>query len=53
MPPGSATWGTLMGLSEDALLTNSWWIILIPSLFLITTLICIVNIGEYLRRSRN
>jgi peptide/nickel transport system permease protein len=51
MPPGSATWGVLMSLSQDALLTNSWWIILIPSLFLVVTLVCITNIGEYLRRS--
>lgn len=50
MPPGSATWGALMSLSQDALLTNSWWIILIPSLFLVTTLVCITNIGEHLRR---
>jgi peptide/nickel transport system permease protein len=50
MPSGSLTWGSLMGLAQDALLTNSWWIILIPSLFLITTLVCITNIGEYLRR---
>jgi peptide/nickel transport system permease protein len=50
MPPGFATWGSLMSLSQDALLTNSWWIIVIPSLFLITTLVCITNIGEYFRR---
>ena len=51
MPPGSATWGSLMSLSRDALFTNSWWIIVIPSLFLITTLICMANIGEQLRGS--
>jgi peptide/nickel transport system permease protein len=50
MPPGSATWGALMSLSQDALLTNSWWIILIPSSFLVTTLVCITNIGEYIRK---
>ena len=50
MPPGSATWGSLINLSQKALLTNSWWIILIPSLFLITTLVCMTNIGEYFRR---
>jgi peptide/nickel transport system permease protein len=50
LPPGSVTWGSLMSLSQDALLTNSWWIIVIPSLFLITTLVCMTNIGEYFRR---
>lgn len=50
MPPGSVTWGSLMSLSQDALLTNSWWVIIIPSLFLIITLVCMTNIGEYLRK---
>ncbi len=50
MPPGSATWGALISLSQDALLTNSWWVIIIPSAFLITTLVCMTNIGEWLRR---
>ncbi|MDR1688748.1 MAG: ABC transporter permease [Clostridiales bacterium] len=50
MPPGTATWGFLMSLSQDALLTNSWWLVVIPSLFLITTLVCMTNIGEYFRR---
>jgi peptide/nickel transport system permease protein len=50
LPPGSASWGALLSLSQDALLTNGWWIILIPSLFLITTLVCMTNIGEYIRR---
>jgi peptide/nickel transport system permease protein len=50
LPPGSASWGALISLSQDALLTNGWWIIIIPSLFLITTLVCMTNIGEYVRR---
>ena len=50
MPPGSVTWGSLISLSQDALLTNSLWLIFIPSLFLITTLVCMTNIGEYLRK---
>lgn len=50
MPPAAATWGSLLSLAQDALLTNSWWIILIPSAFLVTTLVCITNIGEYFRR---
>lgn len=53
MPPGAATWGGLMSLSQEALLTNSWWVILIPSLFFITTLVCMTNIGEYFRGKGN
>ncbi|MDR1245694.1 MAG: ABC transporter permease [Clostridiales Family XIII bacterium] len=50
LPPSAVSWGTLMSLSQDALLTNSYWIICIPTLFLVVTLVCIVNIGEYLRK---
>jgi peptide/nickel transport system permease protein len=49
LPPGAVSWGALMSLAQDALLTNSWWIICIPTLFLVATLVCITNIGEYLR----
>lgn len=48
----TVSWGSMMALSEKALLTNSWWIIIIPGLFLVTTIVCITNIGEYVR-SRN
>jgi peptide/nickel transport system permease protein len=50
LPPNSASWGALMSTAQDALLTNSWWLILIPTTLLVTTLICITNIGEWLRR---
>lgn len=51
MPPGSATWGALMSLSREALFTGSWWVVLIPSLFLIATLVAIANIADYCRRN--
>jgi peptide/nickel transport system permease protein len=51
LPQGIVSWGTLIALSQDALLTNSWWIILVPVLFLITVLVCIANIGESLRKA--
>lgn len=53
LPINIISWGSLMSLSEKALLTNSWWIILIPGLFLVTVLVCITNIGEYMRIKNN
>ncbi|EQG96131.1 putative ABC-type dipeptide/oligopeptide/nickel transporter, permease protein [Clostridioides difficile DA00191] len=40
-------------MSEEALLSNRWWIILIPGIFLVTTLVCITNIGNYIRKNNN
>nr|WP_297630096.1 ABC transporter permease [uncultured Clostridium sp.] len=47
------SWGTMLSLADGALLTNSWWIIIIPGLFLVTTLLCITNIGNYIRKNNN
>jgi peptide/nickel transport system permease protein len=49
LPQNVVSWGTLIALSQDALLTNSWWIILIPVTFLIAVLVCIANLGESIR----
>ena len=53
LPVDVISWGSLMSLSENALLTSSWWIIVIPGLFMVTTLVCITNLGEYHRRKNN
>lgn len=53
LPTNIVSWGSLMSLSQKALLTSSWWIILIPGLFLVITLMCIIDIGEYYRYLQN
>lgn len=53
LPMEIISWGSMMSLSQNALLSNFWWIILIPGLFLVTTLFCITNIGEYIRLKNN
>ena len=50
---GKASWGSLLSMSQEVLLTNCWWIIIIPGLVLITTLVCITEIGEYIRKKNN
>ena len=45
--------GSMLSLAEKALLTESWWIILIPGAFLVTLLMCLTNIGNYLRKAAN
>ena len=53
LPLEVISWGSMLSLSEKALLTGSWWIILIPGAFLVTLLMCLTNIGNYLRRTAN
>ena len=35
------TWGSMLSLAEKALMTDAWWILLIPGAFLVVTLLCI------------
>ena len=53
LPIEIISWGSMLSLSENALLTGSWWIIFIPGIFLVATLMCLTEIGNYLRRNVN
>lgn len=53
LPPEIISWGSMLSLADRALISNSWWIIVIPGVFLITTIVCITNVGEYLRKRNN
>ena len=53
LPLDVVSWGSMLSLSEKALLTKAWWIILIPGAFLVVTLLCITSLGDYLRKNVN
>ena len=49
LPTELISWGSMLALSEKALMTNAWWIIVIPGAFLAVTLLCITNIADSYR----
>ena len=53
LPLEIISWGSMLSLAEKALMAKSWWMILIPGGFLVTLLMCVTNIGNYLRKSAN
>ncbi len=53
LPLEVISWGSMLSLSENALTSGAWWIILIPGLFLVVTLLCVTEIGNYIRSSAN
>ena len=53
LPLEVISWGSMLSLAEKALLTNAWWIVVIPGVFLVVTLLCMTNIGHDLRRRAN
>lgn len=53
LPLEVISWGSMLSLAEKALLSQSWWVIVIPGAFLIATLLCVTGIGNYLRKNVN
>lgn len=53
LPLEIISWGSMLSLAEKALMTQSWWMILIPGGFLVTLLMCVTNIGNYIRKVAN
>lgn len=53
LPAEVISWGSMLSLSEQALLSRAWWIILIPGIFLVTTLLCLTSLGNCLQRHVN
>ena len=51
LPIEVVSWGSMLSLSEKALLTDAWWIIVIPGVFLVATLLCITELANAMRRS--
>lgn len=53
LPLEIISWGSMLSLAEKALMTRAWWMILIPGAFLVTLLMCMTNLGNWLRKSVN
>ena len=51
LPLEVISWGSMLSLSEKALSSGAWWIILTPGAFLVVTMLCITNLGNALRRN--
>ena len=53
LPLETVSWGSMLSLSEKALLNGSWWIILIPGAFLVATLMSMTEMGQFLQKELN
>ncbi|MCI8649366.1 MAG: ABC transporter permease [Anaerotruncus sp.] len=50
LPVEVVSWGSMLSLANRALLLNTWWVIVIPGIFLLATIGCITSIGNYFRK---
>ncbi len=53
LPLEIISWGSMLSLAEKALMTKSWWIILIPGVFLVAVLLSMTELGNWLRKNVN
>ena len=51
LPLEIVSWGSMLSLAQQALLTDSRWVVVIPGVFLIATLLSVTAIGNTLQRS--
>lgn len=49
LPVDAVSWGSMLSLSENALLGGSWWVIVFPGIFLTVTMICVTELVDALR----
>lgn len=52
LPVETVSWGSMLSLAGQALLSGAWWVIFIPGACLAITLLCITEAGSYLHTSR-
>jgi len=53
LPLEVISWGSMLSLAQQAMLSGSWWMVVIPGGFLVVTLLCITSLANYLRKSVN
>jgi len=53
LPTEIISWGSMLSNADKALLSNYWWIILTPGIFLVMTLVSLADIGNYIRKMNN
>ncbi len=51
LPLEEISWGSMLSLADGALFSGAWWIIVIPGAFLVVTLLCVTELGNYLRKN--
>ena len=49
LPLEVVSWGSMLSLAQQALLTDSWWVVVVPGLFLVAALLSVTAVGNGLR----
>ncbi len=50
LPIEIISWGSMLSLAQESLLTGAWWIIIIPGVFIVSVIMCLTSIANYLKK---
>lgn len=53
LPLETLSWGSLLSLAQKSVLQNHWWMIVIPGLFLVSTLCAMTRLGHAMQKGNN
>lgn len=53
LPLEIISWGSMLSLAKEAILSNYWWVMAIPGMFLVVTLVCMTHIGHHIQNVNN
>lgn len=52
LPVEKVSWGMMLSNADQALLSNNWWIVVIPICFLLCVILSVMEIGNYFREEK-
>lgn len=50
VPQGTPSWGNMLNSAQSDILSGAWWVAVFPGITIVTAMICINFIGEYLKK---
>lgn len=53
LPVEMLSWGSILSLAQNSILSGRWWCFLFPGLFLATTLLCVTRLASYVQQCNN
>ncbi len=49
VPQGTPSWGNMLNSAQSDILSGAWWVAVFPGITIVTAMLCINFIGEYLK----
>lgn len=51
LPLEIISWGSMLSLAEQSLMMGAWWIVVIPGVFIISVIMSLTSVGDFLKKT--